>query len=260
MSSFKNKTAFITGSSRGIGKACAIQLAQAGADIILHYRKNIEEAKKVEEEILKYGVKVFKYAADLSDLDQIKKLHAEILSNHPHLDIFVANAAATAFKPLLDIREHHIQKTLNITVTNFILSVAAFKTRMRPGSKIITISGIDTEKYCVNHGLLAAAKSALETLTRYYAQELASDKIYVHGVNPGIVDTDSMKIYFGSAYEEAKKQMEEMIPKGHLMSCEEVAEIVAFLCSSAADYFTGETLVADGGLGFKMPIFSSKSH
>jgi len=258
MSTFKNKTAFITGSSRGIGRACALKLASQGANIILHYRKNLEEAQKVEEELLKFGVKVFKYGADLSDLEQMKRLQAEIVKNHSQLDIFVANAAATAFKPLLDIREHHIQKTLNITVTNFILSVAAFKPLFKPGSKIITISGIDTQKYCLNHGLLAAAKSALETLTRYYAQELAEDKIYVHGVNPGIVDTDSMKIYFGSAYEVAKVEMEKMIPQGHLMTCEEVAEIVAFLCSAAADYFTGETLVADGGLGFKMPIFSEQ--
>ncbi len=252
----KNKTALITGSSRGIGRATALKLASQGADIILHYRKNREEAEKVEGEIKKTGVKVWKYAADLSELDAIKNFLSQIVSKHSQIDIFIANAAATAFKPLLEIREHHIQKTLHITVSTFILAMAAFKPLMPAGSKVITVSGIDTEKYCLNHGLLAAAKSALETLTRYYAQELAEDKIYVHGLNPGIVDTDSMKLYFGAHYEDSKREMEKMIPSGALMSCEEVASLIAFLCSAAANSMSGQTLLADGGLAFKMPVFS----
>src|SRR5215467_6493173 len=213
----KNKTALVTGSSRGIGRAIALKFASLGADLILHYRKNLEEVEAVEKEALSFGVKASKYAADLSDLDQVKKFLKEVTDHHPRLDIFVANAAATAFKPLLEIREHHVLKTFNITIGAFILAMTALKPLMPAGSKVITISGIDTKKYCVNHGLLAAAKSALETLTRYYAVELAGDQIYVHGVNPGIVDTDSMKIYFGESYEEAKKEMGGMIPAGSLM-------------------------------------------
>ncbi len=253
---FKNKTALITGASRGIGKAIALKLASLGSNIILHYRKNEEEALATEKEILKFGVQVFKYAADLSDIVQVKTFLSQVKEKHSALHIYVANAAATAFKPLLEIREHHILKTFNITLTAFILAVAELKPLMSPGAKVITISGIDTKKYCVNHGLLAAAKSALETLTRYYAMEFTFDKIFVHGVNPGIVETDSMKIYFGEAYEEAKKGIESIVPQGRLMSPEDVAEIVAFLCSSAADSMSGETLYADGGLGFHMPVFS----
>jgi enoyl-[acyl-carrier protein] reductase III len=254
----KDKTALITGSSRGIGRAIALKLASLGSNIILHYRKNVEEAEAIENELKGLGVKVAKYSADLSDLEQVKIFLSKVVQNHPQIDIFVANAAATAFKPLLEIREHHIQKTLNITITTFILAMAAFKPKMSAGSKVITISGIDTKKYCVNHGLLAAAKAALEMLTRYYATELASDKIFVHGVNPGIVDTDSMKLYFGEAYEMAKKEIGKMVPTGTLMPPEAVAEVVAFLCSSAADWMSGETIYADGGLGFMMPVFSSR--
>src|SRR4029450_2335986 len=125
-------------------------------------------------------------------------------------------ARATAVKPLSDIREHHIQKTLNITLTTFILAMNALKPKMPAGSKVITISGIDTRKYCVNHGLLPAAKAGLEMLTRYFAVELASDRIFVHGLNPGIVDTDSMKFYFGEAYAGGKKEMARMTPSGKL--------------------------------------------
>ncbi len=252
----QNKTALITGSSRGIGRAIALKLGSLGADILLHYRKNLEEAREVEADLTKLGVKAWAYAADLSDLEAVKSWIATLSANHPRIDVYVANAAATAFKPLREIKEHHIAKTMNITVTSFILALNGLKERMPHGSKVITVSGIDTKKYCVNHGLLAAAKAALEMLTRYYAMELRDEGIFVHGINPGIVDTDSMKIYFGEAYQEVKENLSRMIPMGRLMPPADVAEMVAFLCSSAADWMNGETLYADGGLGFMMPGFS----
>jgi len=255
----KSKVAFITGSSRGIGRAMALKFASLGADVILHYRKNEEEARQTEEEIRALGCQAWKYAADLSDPEQVKALLDQLNARHPRIDLFVANAAATAFKPLSEIREHHIQKTLHITITTFILAMNALRSKMPAGSKVITISGIDTRKYCVNHGLLAAAKAGLEMLTRYYAVELASERIFVHGLNPGIVDTDSMKFYFGSSYEEAKEKIGRMIPSGKLMPPEDVAEMAAFLATPAADWLNGETIYADGGLGFLMPVFSDRS-
>ncbi len=254
--SLKNKTAFITGSSRGIGKSVALKLASLGADIILHYRSNVEEAQNVEQELKNLGVKVWKYAADLSELDQVQRLIEEIKSQHSRLDIFVSNAAATAFKPLSEIKPHHIQKTFNITITTFMMVMNAFTPIMPEGSKVITVSGIDTKKYCVNHGLLAAAKAALEMLTRYYATELNAKKIFVHGINPGLVDTDSMKVYWGSNYEKFKAEFNRLNPMGGLMPTSDVAEMIAFLCTPAANWFNGETLYADGGMGFLMPVFS----
>ncbi|KAB2838699.1 SDR family oxidoreductase [bacterium] len=255
----KGKTALITGASRGIGRAVALKLASLGADIAIHYRKNLEEAEALEVELGRsFGVRCTKFAADLSDLGEIHRFLGEVKTAHPRIDIYVANAAATAFKPLEAIREHHIAKTMNITVTAFILAMNAFKPLMRSGSKVITVSGVDTKKYCTNHGLLAAAKSALETLTRYYSVEWAADGIFVHGVNPGLVDTDSLKVYFGSSYEEAKAGLASLVPMKKLMPTEDVAELVAFLCSPAADWMNGETLYADGGVGFMMPVYSGK--
>ena len=256
MQTLKGKTALITGASRGIGRAVALKLASQGANILIHYRKNAEEASALEAELRQAGVEAWKYAADLSDLGQVHRWLDEIKAQHPKVDIFVANAAATAFKPLAEIREHHIAKTMNITVTTFILTMNALKPLMSPGSKVVTVSGIDTKKYCANHGLLAAAKSALETLTRYYAIELAGDRIFVHGVNPGLVDTDSLKIYFGEDYESNKAMLSKLNPMGKLMPTTDVAEIISFLCSAAADWLNGETLYADGGAGFLMPVFS----
>lgn len=256
MSLLKSKTALITGSSRGIGRSVALKFASLGADIILHYRSNVEEALNVEKEIQKLGVKVWKYAADLSDLEQVNSFIEKIKTQHSKIDIFVSNAAATAFKPLSDIKPHHIQKTFNITISTFIMMVNALSPRMPQGSKVITVSGIDTQKYCVNHGLLAAAKASLEMLTKYYATELNDKKIYVHGINPGLVDTDSMKVYWGDQYESFKEEFTQLNPMGGLMPTHDVAEMITFLCTPAANWFNGETLVADGGMGFLMPVFS----
>lgn len=256
MADLTGKAALITGASRGIGRSVALKLASQGANILIHYRKNLEEASALEAELRKLGVQTWKYAADLSDLEHVRRFLSEIQAEHRQIDIFVANAAATAFKPLADIREHHIAKTMNITVTTFILTMNALKPLMPPGSKVVTVSGIDTKKYCANHGLLAAAKSALETLTRYYAIENASEKIFVHGVNPGLVDTDSLKIYFGEAYEENKAALSKLNPMGQLMPTADVADIISFLCSPAANWLNGETLYADGGAGFLMPVYS----
>ncbi|HCU25515.1 MAG TPA: dehydrogenase [Deltaproteobacteria bacterium] len=254
---FHGKTALITGASRGIGRAVALKLAAQGADILIHYRKNHEEAEALEVELQKnHGVKSFKFAADLSELSEVQGMLEKIKERCREINIFVANAAATAFKPLAEIREHHIAKTMNITVTSFILAMNALKPLMPPESKVISVSGIDTRKYCVNHGLLAAAKSALETLTRYYAIENAAEKIFVHGVNPGLVDTDSLKVYFGSAYEESKAALIRLSPLQKMLSSEDVAEIISFLCSPAADWLNGETINASGGADFLMPVYS----
>lgn len=146
--SLRGKTALITGASRGIGRATALKFASLGADLILHYRKNLEEAAALEAELKeKFGVQVDKVAADLSDLTEIHRFIEEVRARHSRLDIFVANAAATAFKPLSEIKEHHIAKTMNITVTAFILAMNAFKPLMPPGSKAITVSGIDTKSF-----------------------------------------------------------------------------------------------------------------
>src|SRR5215831_13412760 len=99
------KTSLITGASRGIGRAIALKLASLGSDIILHYRKNHEEAKALEAELIqRFGIRVGKIAADLSDLGEIHRLATEVSSSYRRLDVFVANAAATAFKPLSEIK------------------------------------------------------------------------------------------------------------------------------------------------------------
>lgn len=254
---FENKKAFITGASRGIGKGIALELAQNGADILLHYRKNQEAANETKKEIEAMGRKVWMYAADLSSSKERDNVLLAIKKDHPSLDIYIANAASTAFKPLTQLDEHHIDKTLNLVVKNFILSVKALTPLLQNrNAHIVTISGIDTVKTFPGHGLLAAAKASLEMLTKYFATELAPFKIHVNSINPGIVDTDSVRFYLGEAFDEISKSIDQLAPQKGVGSVKDVARIVSFLCSDEANWITGQTIYADGGIAAMLPISS----
>lgn len=253
MKIFQSKSALVTGASRGIGKAIALELADQGANILLHYRKNEEAAQAVKKEIEQKGCQVWLYQSDLTNENERQSLCEKILSEHQSLDIFIANAAATAFKPLIDLEAHHITKTLDLVITSFILLTKKLHPILKNReSHIVTISGIDTVKIFPGHGLLAAAKSALETLTKYFAVELADDKIHVKGFNPGFVDTDSTRFYLGSSFDELTKKIADLAPQKGVGSVEDVAKIVRWLCQTESDWMTGQTLHADGGLSLKL--------
>lgn len=254
---FLNKKAFITGSSRGIGKAIALELARKGADILIHYRKDEEAAKQTAEEIQKLGRKIWIYKADLASSEELKQMLEKITRDHRVLDVYVANAASTAFKALTDLEEHHIDKTFNLVIKSFILTVKTLVPLLQNrNSHIVTISGIDTIKTFPGHGLLAAAKSALEMLTKYFATELAPFKIHVNSINPGFVDTDSTRFYLGKSFDQITGALQQMAPQKGVGTPEDVAKIVSFLCSDDSNWITGQTLYADGGLAAILPVGS----
>ena len=168
---------------------------------------------------------------------------------------FEHRAAATAFKPLLDIKPHHIEKTFAITVTGFVVACqrSAELMQNRKG-KIVAISGYDTHTFLPRHGVLGAAKSALETLVKYFAVELAPIGINVNAVNPGFLATTSTKIYMGEFYDDIKNLNEQITPRGRVTEGKEIADVVMFLCSEAADWICGQTIRADGGLSHIQPM------
>lgn len=252
---FLNKKAFITGSSRGIGRAIALELAKQGADILLHYRRDEEAANNTQKEIEKLGRKVWKYSADVSIPAERDGLIEQIKKDHSSLDIYIANAASTAFKPLSDLEDRHIDKTLTLVVNGFIMTTKGLTPLLQnKDAHIVAISGIDTYKTFPGHGLLAAAKGALEVLVKYFATELAPLKIHVNAINPGIVDTDSMKFYLGENYKSILESIDNIAPNKGVGSCEDVAKIVAFLCSDESNWMTGQTIYAEGGISAILPM------
>src|SRR5512140_89337 len=171
--------AFVTGGSRGIGRAIVERLARDGFDVAFNYRRDEAAAAEVEAHVRGLGRSVVSLKADLGEPAQVAAMLDRLTGVTTDVQIFVANAAATAFKPLLAMRPHHVEKTYAITIGAFLEIVQRLAPGMRAGGRIVTMSGMDTHRYVAGHGLLASAKAALEALTRYLAVELGPNGITV---------------------------------------------------------------------------------
>jgi enoyl-[acyl-carrier protein] reductase III len=164
------------------------------------------------------------------------------------LDFLVANAAATALQPLLALKMHQVDKTFAISVRHFILMVQlAFPALEAAGGRIVAVSGADTVGYIPAHGLLAAAKSSMETLVRYLAAELGPSGVTAVGVLPGYIDTDSIRLMTGPLYEPLKRAEEETHPLREAATPEAAAEAIALVCLPEARWLNGQIIQNDGG-------------
>lgn len=242
------KVVLITGGTRGIGRATALRLAQGGATVLANYRRDEASAKETVAAIGAAGGTAFPIVADLENGDDITAMFAQVNERYGRLDVLIANAAATSFRPLLETRDHHISRTFGITISAFLKCVREAAPLTGDGSSIVAVSGIDSIRVMDGHGTLGAAKAAMETLVKYLAVELAP-RIRVNGVNPGYVETDSARMYAGPDYEtRVKAEWSASVPLGRVAEPSEVASVIAFLCSPDASYITGETILVDGGL------------
>ena len=152
---FAGKVALVTGSSRGIGRAIALRLAREGAEVVVHYRRQTVAAQETAAAIAALGRRALVVQAELGEAPAVRRMFAQVHETFGVLDIFVANAAATAFKPLLEQQAHHIDKTFAITVDAFVLAVQeAAKLMQGRHGKIVTVSGIDARRYIPLHGAL----------------------------------------------------------------------------------------------------------
>jgi enoyl-[acyl-carrier protein] reductase III len=252
---FAGKVALVTGSSRGIGRAIALRLAREGADVVVHYRRQTVAAQETATSIAALGRRVLVVQAELGEAPAVHRLFTQVRETFGGLDILVANAAATAFKPLLEQQAHHINKTFAITVDAFVLAVQeAVKLMQGRRGKIVTVSGIDARRYIPLHGALAAAKGALEVLTPYLACELAPQGISVNGVNPGFVNTDSAHVFGEQVYRLLEKNIVTYTPMQRVGRPDDIASVVAFLCSEDAAWICGQTITVDGGLSLTSPF------
>ena len=247
---FTDKIALVTGASRGIGRATVYMLAGGGADIVVHYHRNQAMAEEVARAIRDRGRRAVAIGANLESPEEIARLFDLVAEQFGALDLFVANHAATAFKPTLDVKPHHIQRTFDLIVRSLVLCVQRAVPLMKGrGGAIVTIGGQGTVECLPNYAVLAAAKGALETWTRYLAYELAPEGITANCVSPGVIATDSARFYGGDRFAEFDRLVSAYTPRGRMGTPEEVASVIAFLCSPGARYVAGQTIVVDGGLG-----------
>jgi enoyl-[acyl-carrier protein] reductase III len=246
--------ALVTGSSRGIGRATAVLFAGRGYDVAVHYRREAEAAEAVAKEARAAGAETLVLQGDLQDAEVPARLLAEVGDRFGGLDVLVANAASTAFKPLIEVTARHLDLTMRTVVQSFLLlSQAAVPLMAGRAGSIVGLSGIDSLRVVSNHGLLGAAKAAMEQLVRYLAVELGPHDIAVNSVLPGFVTTDSAKLWAETSHPGGWEAFEiegaQRVPAGRMATPEEIAEIIAFLCSPAGRYIRGQNLIIDGGVG-----------
>ena len=245
MSELKGKSALVTGGTRGIGKAVALALAEMGADIAINFFRSRDAAKTAVAEIEKKGVKGIALRANMGNPEQIPGMFQEIKSTFGKLDILVSNAALGHFGNVLDVNDKMWDVAM-ATNAKALLFCSQEATKLMPnGGKIVALTSLGSHRYIPGYAAVGVSKAAIETLVRYLAYELASKKINVNGVSGGFIDTDSLKIF--PSYDEIIRESTRRTPFARVGTPEEIANVVAFLCTNRASWVTGQIIIVDGG-------------
>ncbi|MDI3257041.1 MAG: enoyl-[acyl-carrier-protein] reductase FabL [Kyrpidia sp.] len=241
------KVALVTGGSRGVGRAIARRLAGAGADVAVNFFRNRGAAEETVAEIRELGVKAEAVKANVADPQKLDVLFQEIEEKFGGLDILIANAASGVIRPAMELEVKHWDWTLNVNARSLLVAArhALPMMRRRGGGRIVSISSLGSGRVIDNYTAVGVSKAALEALTRYLAVELAPDGVVVNAVSAGAMTTDALQFFPNreDILEEARRRN----PAGRLVTVEDVAEVVAFLCSDAAWMIRGQTIVVDGG-------------
>lgn len=242
--SFEGKVALITGGSRGIGKAIALELASRGADIAFNYMRSHEAAVQTQSEIEALGVRCIRVRAHLGDSEKIEALFGEVERQFSRLDILVNNAASGVQRTASDLAEKHWDWTMNINAKAPWLCAIQASRLMPDGGSIVNITSQGSQKVLPYYFSVGTSKAALESLTRYLAVELAPQNISVNAVSGGYVETGAL-----DHFPNRRSMLEagQSTPAGRMVTAEDIARVVAFLCTDDADMIRGQVIVVDGG-------------
>ncbi|MBI4731921.1 MAG: enoyl-[acyl-carrier-protein] reductase FabL [Chloroflexi bacterium] len=248
-SPFKGKTVLVTGSGRGIGRAIALHFASLGADVVVNFFRNPGPAGETAAEIEKLGRRALLVKANIGELDDLNRLFDETEKAFGGLDILVHNAASGYNRPVLEQKPKGWDWTMNINARSLLFASqrAAQLIEKRGGGHIVSISSPGANRVLPEYVVVGASKAALESLTRYLAVEFAPMNIVVNAVSPGIVETDALKHFDALADKNIIQKAVEATPAGRLATPEDVAGVVAFLCTPAAAMIRGQVIVVDGG-------------
>lgn len=241
------KVALVTGASRGIGAAISVQLAQAGATVLVNYARSEGAARALVEQIEWAGGKARLLPGDVSDPKQVGSLFQQVDDTHGgRLDVLVNNAGVYLTGPLAEFSEADFDRTFNVNVKAVFLVTKAALSRLVDGGRIINIGSIVGERVpFAGASAYAASKFAVAGLTRAWARELAPRRITVNNVQPGPIDTDMNPA--DPAKNSAADFLRNAIPLGRYGTADEVAALVAFLATPQAGFINAATINVDGG-------------
>ena len=238
--------ALVTGGSRGIGKACALHLAQAGYNVVINYAGNEEAANKTVSELEALGVKAEAVKFDISNHDEAQEAVAKIIEKYGRIDVLVNNAGITRDGLFMRMSKENWDAVINTNLTGaFNVTQPVIKVMMKQRSGAIvnmaSIVGIYGNAGQANY---AAAKAGLIGFTKSLAKELASRNIRVNAVAPGFIDTDMTNVLG----EDIKNSINSQIPMKRMGTSREIANVVYFLGSEESSYITGQVINIDGGM------------
>lgn len=252
MIDLSGKVALVTGSSRGIGKACALRLAEAGADVVVNYVTNRQAAMELADTIANLGREVLVVKADVSEEDDVRSMMEAVKERFGRLDILVSNAATGGFRPLLGATERNFQAAFHTNVLALVYLVQAALPLMerKEGdgrSKVIALSSHGSHMALPFYGLIGSSKAALESLVRHLTLEVGNRGVNVNVVKAGLVETDSTrKVPYADKMFAART--ERSMVGDRALEPSDVADAVLFLASPLSDLVQGETLTVDGGM------------
>ena len=242
----ENKVALVTGASRGIGKACALRLAECGYDIVVNYNSNEAKAQEVVSAIEAKGQKAVAIKANTADLKEVQNMFREAHKAFGRLDVLVNNAGVVDDAYLLMINEDSLTRSLDINIKGYFhcAQQAALKMMGKKQGVIINVSSVSSVLAVEGQGVYSATKGAVNSMTATLAKELAPRGIRVNAVAPGFIETEMLD----AIPEDKKEEYLKAIPMHRLGTAAEVADVVAQLCSDSFAYVTGQVIVLDGGL------------
>lgn len=243
---FENKTAVVTGGSRGIGLAIAKKLASNGANIAILYVGDESEGINAKNELLEYGTKVEQYFCDVSDFEGSKQVVDKVIEDFGGIDFLINNAGITRDKLILNMEEKDFDAVIGVNLKGtFNMIKHTYKHFMKKRfGRIVSTSSIVGLIGNAGQANYSASKAGIIGLTKSVAKELAGRGVTANAVAPGYIGTDMTNVLS----DKVKDAMKAQIPAKRIGTPEDVANVVAFLCSDDAAYVTGEVIRVDGGL------------
>ncbi|MDM8151770.1 SDR family oxidoreductase [Priestia megaterium] len=244
MKLLEGKVAIITGASRGIGRKVAEQLADLGAKVTINYSSSPDKAEEIAKEIQDKGGEAIAIQADISQIDDIKRLFSETISVFGKVDILINNAGIMINKPLTEVTEEDYNKQFSVNVKGTFFACQQAMKYMEEEGHIVNISTSVNGQMFPTYSVYSGTKGAVEQFTRQLAKEFGQKKITINAVAPGPIDTELFSVGKTKQQIEGMKKMNAF---GRLGEPEDISNVIEFLVSEKSQWVTGQTIRVNGG-------------
>ncbi len=251
MQRFADKIVLVTGSGRGIGREMALRFAREGAHVVINFFRNREPAEETAEAVRALGRQALVVRANVGELAELAEMYRQVEETFGALDMLIHNAASGYNRPAMGQKPRGWEWTMNINARSLLFGAqhAAPLMARRGGGAIVALSSLGSIRVMEEYVVVGTSKAAIEALVRYLGVELAPQGIRVNAVSPGVVRTEALAHFqtFRDEGPDVISEVEARAPAGRLCTPEDVADVVAYLCSDEAAMICGQTLIVDGG-------------